>query len=164
MKKWVVLIIAIAALVGCSGQNTPSPQKTATQATVKKSVLSVQAPDATDAQKQQISNALESLNEACPLLSSWTLDIESATAKIEKFDKNMMDGEYHARGWKDYVEVKVVVKNPVSVIPRDFYASGHHCTFRIGGKAVHTAKQPCAKICKGSGVDAPGKIWFWIKQ
>lgn len=168
MKKWIALIVSIVALVGCGGQNAPTHQKTKIEEEVSKqstATLTINATASTDEEKQQINKAGEALNAACPLLGIYANDIASATATIEKTDRNMMDGEYHTRGWKNYVEFDVVVKNPVSIIPQAYYAAGHHCTFRVGSdNAVHTAKQPCAKICKGSGVDAPGMIWFWIKK
>ena len=147
---------------------SPPAQKLTAQKPAAKTptaTLNIDAKISTDKEKKMVIQAGDALQDVCPLLGVYSEDIASAKAVIKKVNKDMMDGEYHARGWKNYVEFEVVVKNPISIIPQAYYAAGHHCTFRVGSdKAVHTAKQPCAKICKGSGINAKGLIWFWIKQ
>ena len=149
MKQWILLIAVLTLLVGCSSEKT------------SQHVLNVNATISTDAEKQQVLQAGKILEDVCPLLGVYSRDIASAEAKIKK-----PIPDYENLGWKNYVEVEVVVNNPVKVIPREYYAAGHHCYFDVGDKTVRVAKKPCAKICKGGNVTSgsDGTYWFSYQQ
>jgi hypothetical protein len=51
-------------------------------------------------------------------------------------------------------------------IPADFYASGQHCYFEVGGERsdrVSVAKRPCVSVCKGRPFDGPSSTDIVIR-
>lgn len=92
------------------------------------------------------SAATQILLDVCPTLVKLEKASEISSMSAS-FRPTEVSYEQEDLGWRDIVQVVVTLSSPVNSLPRDFYASGHVCTYDIGHGGIVTSKTPCKKIC-----------------
>lgn len=89
--------------------------------------------------------ATKMLLEACPRLVKLQQNSELLSLAAKRMRVQMLDMQ--DLGWKEIVQIEVVLASSVKSLPRDFYASGQVCRYYVGHGGVITAKSSCKKIC-----------------
>jgi len=92
------------------------------------------------------SAATKILLDVCPTLVRLEKASEISNMSAS-FRSTEVSYEQEDLGWRDIIQVVVTLSSPVNSLPRDFYASGHVCTYDIGYGGIVTSKTPCKKIC-----------------
>lgn len=139
--RLIGVVIAMIAMAGCSSGDNQQELNIAFD-------LNASSQD-----QQVMAGAVKRLVHACPGLVKYWGDTENAKAKV-------IDSKYYSENrdynWQQFTEVTLRVKNPTSIIPAEYRAQGHNCSYRIGSgdlNGVIAIKRPCIAICTQKWID-----------
>ncbi len=151
MKKMLIIVFSIV-LAGCGDQPGEKP--------VEQNFTIPFKGAPTESQKAQISTAAQTMFQLCPSLLGYMPDVTIKEGLVQSAENHSESRDY---GWKEFVEITLVVNKQLTVIPREFYAAGHACYFRMNGAELTVSKTPCAKLCKGGNVSLGADKTLFLK-
>ncbi|WP_153114591.1 hypothetical protein [Rhodocyclus tenuis] len=148
MKRVFLAAVLTASLLGCGDKKPESHEFTLHT-----------DKDLSPAQIETITNAAGALFKQCHALKEYLPDVVEHNAKI--YDAKGFS-ESRDFGWRQFVEFDFTLSDKPKVVPREYYAAGHHCRFRVSGDEVATQKTPCAHLCMGAGAKVDGAYSLYI--
>ena len=104
-----------------------------------------------------IEKAIKQIFKACPGFNKYWGDVESA--RVEVWKGNNWDYRRKEFGWKNYLMLRIKVKNNTKFIPNQYRVFGHTLQYDVGGgnhSSILTKKTQGQYFCGGYKIKDDG--------